>query len=191
MTNKASGQLIRVHAPHLLTKALLLTEDRRFYQHHGIDLVSTLRAFLVNLNARRYAQGGSTITQQLARTLYLHNRKTLWRKAREAFYAVWLELKYSKAQILRMYVSKVYMGQKRSGQPILGFDDAAHWYFKKSLNGCDLAEQAALIAMLKGPGIYGPRSAAGVARRTAVLALMLENGLITKDQFFQASQEEL
>lgn len=174
-----------------LTRTIVLVEDRRFYRHSGIDFVATLRAIIVNLRERRYAQGGSTITQQLARTLYLDTKKNLKRKIKEAFIALWLEFKLSKTEILDLYLSKVYMGQRGNESSIIGFREAALCYFKKDLEDATVVEQAALIAMLKGPNAYHPRSAKGIARRAMILGVMLDNEEINKEEFFKAIGEEL
>src|SRR5580658_7317094 len=103
-----------------LIEALIVTEDKRFFNHFGIDPIAICRAFITNLTEKRRSQGGSTITQQLARTLYLHRRKTFTRKIVEIFIAFYLELKYSKKRILGKYIKEVYMGQYKNGKPIKG-----------------------------------------------------------------------
>lgn len=171
----------------LLFKTIVLTEDHRFYHHFGIDPIAVARAIAVNLHDRKYSQGGSTITQQLARNLYLTPKKTLIRKVKEMFIAFWLELKYTKPQILQMYVDNVYMGN-HDGEKIKGFDKAAVCYFDKSLRHMSVAQIAALVAMLRGPNLYKPTSPIGIARRVLVLGRMLSGGLITYDEFFEASR---
>lgn len=175
-----------------LIKALILTEDRRFYSHFGIDLFSICRAFLVNLQEGRRVQGASTITQQLARTLYLDNRKTIWRKIKEVFIAFWLEYKFkSKEDLLLCYMGQVYMGHNSKGEIMHGFHWASWHYFKKYPQDLDIAEQAAIIAMIKGPNLYKPSSSVGTARRIMILGKMLDSGIITKDEFFEASGRKL
>lgn len=167
-------------------KTLILIEDRRFNFHIGVDPISICRAFLVNINEKRLAQGGSTITQQLARMLYLNNKKTVSRKLKEILIALYLELKYSKKRILSLYSKNVYMGQNSSGKKIIGFAKASESYFGKSINTLTIAEYAALIAMIKGPNTYNPSSDSGIARRVMILGKMLDNGLITREEFFNA-----
>jgi len=168
-------------------KALVLVEDRRFYKHSGIDIISICRAFLINIRERRFVQGGSTITQQLARTLFLDNRKTITRKLKEIAIALFLELGYSKKSILYLYLTNVYMGSK-NGYNINGFMQASMSYFSKTIMDLSITEYAALIAMVKGPNIYKPDSELGIARRIMVLGKMLDNNLITKEEFFEASR---
>lgn len=175
----------------ILTRAIVLIEDHRFYQHFGIDPVAILRAVVVNLTEKRRAQGGSTITQQLARTLFLHNKKTYIRKLKEIMLAFYLEIKYSKKDILKMYMDNVYMGHDTCGCPIRGFDKAADFYFQKALHELSVSEQAALVAMLKGPNIYKPSSNYGTARRVLVLGKLLDKHLIDEDTFFEASRTRL
>lgn len=174
-----------------LSRAIVAVEDHRFFSHWGIDPISIGRAFFVNLNERRRAQGGSTITQQLARTLYLHTRKTFTRKLIEVVLAFYLEIRYSKEHILDMYMDQVYMGHNNRGRPIKGFVKAAQHYFHKTLLELSIAEQAALVAMLKGPNIYRPNTAQGTARRIFVLSMMLNNGIITQEEFFKAARTKL
>jgi membrane peptidoglycan carboxypeptidase len=174
-----------------LTKSLVLVEDRRFLTHWGIDPIAIFRAFLVNLSEGRRAQGASTITQQLARTMYLHNRKTFSRKIAEILIAFYLEISYSKEEILGLYMSSVYMGHYRNGKSIRGFERASQHYFGKSLNDISLAEQAALVAMVKGPNFYRIKSSQGTVRRIMVLGKMLDNNIIDQNQFFEASGERL
>lgn len=172
----------------LLSNIIVLVEDRRFYKHVGIDLVAILRAFLINIREGRYAQGGSTITQQLARTLYLTPKKTILRKIKEIFIALWLEFRYDKGTILRLYTENVYMGQRKDGTEIRGFEAAAWTYFHVALNHTSMTQKAALVAMLRGPNTYRPSSKKGTARQAIVLGMMLEANLIDRDQFFEATE---
>ena len=172
---------------HKFIKTLLLIEDR-FFTHIGVDIVSIVRAIVVNFQEGRFAQGGSTITQQLARTLYLTNKKTITRKIKETLIAFYLELTLSKKRILFIYMKNVYMGQDKKGKRISGFLEAARFYFDKSIRKLSVAEYAALVAMVKGPNIYKPSSAPGTARRIMVLGKMLDKDLITKEEFFEASK---
>lgn len=173
----------------MIPDIIVLIEDHRFWKHRGVDLIATMRALLVNLREKRYAQGGSTITQQLARTLYLSPRKTLLRKLRELMLAFWIELTMSKQQILRLYMSAVYLGHRPNGTPIRGFRQASIHWFNKLPRNLTVAEQASLVAMLKGPNIYHPRSQRGIARTLFVLFRMMDQRLISRDQLVRSFVE--
>lgn len=151
-----------------LQDILILVEDRRFYWHLGIDPIAICRSLLVNLKSGRYAEGASTLTQQLARRIYLTNRKTLIRKLKEVFIAFYLEAKYNKKQILDLYMSSAYMGEG-----IVGFESASLHFFNKQLNEINLMEKIALVGMLKGPNTYGPRSEKGVKRQKLILSMIM------------------
>ena len=120
--------------PDHLIKATLATEDRRFYEHFGIDIAGTFRALLTNAQAGGVRQGGSSITQQLAKNLFLSNERTIERKVKEAFLAVWLESRLTKNEILKLYLDRAYMGGGT-----FGVDGAAHFYFNKSARDVNLA----------------------------------------------------
>ena len=137
----------------LLYKIIILIEDKRFYRHHGIDLFAILRAFFINLRHLSYRQGGSTITQQLARNIYLSSEKTVWRKLKEVFIAVWLEFNLTKAQILKTYVENVYMGHHQ-GKPIIGMENASLCFWGLKLEETNYVQKIILVAMLKGPNKY-------------------------------------
>ena len=146
--------------PDHLIKAVLATEDRSFYRHFGIDVIGTIRAMLTNARAGGVVQGGSTITQQLAKNLFLSNERTLQRKIKEAFLAVWLEWQLSKNEILKLYLDRAYMGAGT-----FGVDAAAQFYFNKSARDVNLAEAAMLAGLFKAPTKYSPdRQSAGGAR---------------------------
>ena len=121
--------------PDHLIKATLATEDRRFYEHFGIDFGGTFRALLTNARAGGVVQGGSSISQQLAKNLFLSNERTIERKVKEAFLAVWLESRLTKNEILKLYLDRAYMGGGT-----FGVDGAAHFYFNKSARDVNLAE---------------------------------------------------
>src|SRR5947209_8432084 len=163
--------------PPYLPRAFVAIEDRRFYRHHGIDPVGLARATLANLIRRGVSQGGSTITQQLAKNLFLTQQRTLWRKMQEAVLAVWLERKFSKAEILELYLNRVYFG---SGA--YGVEAAAQRYFGKPAREVKLAEAAMLAGLVKSPSRLAPRrNPDGAERRAqAVLAAMTELGFITE-----------
>lgn len=161
--------------PHLVA-AVLATEDRRFRQHWGIDPVGLGRALLANAEADSVVQGGSTITQQLAKNLFLTAERTLDRKIREAFLAVWLECQLSKDEILKLYLDRAYMG---SGT--FGVEAASRLYFGKSARDVTLPEAAMLAGLFKAPSRYAPNRApdAAEARAAEVLDRMFDAGWIT------------
>ncbi len=169
--------------PDHLIKAVLATEDRRFYEHFGIDFIGILRAALTNAQAGGVVQGGSTITQQLAKNLFLTNKRTLDRKIKEAFLAQWLESRLTKNEILKLYLDRAYMGGGA-----FGVDAAAHYYFNKSARDVDLPESAMLAGLFKAPTKYSPsvNLPAARARANVVLDRMVELGFMTEGQVFGA-----
>jgi penicillin-binding protein 1A len=182
------GARVSVDAlPPNLPLAVLAVEDRRFYQHGGVDLRGLLRAGLANLRAGRIVQGGSTVTQQLAKNLFLTPERTLKRKIQELLLALWLERKFSKDQILSLYLNRVYLGAGT-----YGVDAAARRYFGKPAAEVNLYEAAQLAGLLKAPSRYNPvRDHDRAARRTAtVLAAMTEAGFTTADEARRALQEK-
>ena len=165
--------------PDYLLKATLATEDRRFYEHFGIDVVGTLRALMSNAQGDRGTQGGSSITQQLAKNLFLSSERTLERKIVEAFLSVWLEWNYSKDQILKLYFDRAYMGGGN-----YGVTAAAEFYFGKRVQDINLAEAAMLAGMFKAPGNYAPHVdlAAARGRANLVLTNLVASGFLTEGQ---------
>ncbi len=161
--------------PDHLIKAILATEDRRFYDHPGIDWRGAVRAMLANLRSGGIAEGGSTITQQLAKNLFLSPEQTYSRKAREALLALWLEGHYSKDEILSLYLNRIYFGAGA-----YGVESAAQTYFGKSARDVSLAEAAMLAGLPKAPSTYAPtQNPQGAQRRAAaVLDNLLEIGEI-------------
>jgi len=174
--------------PGHLIDALLTIEDRRFHEHRGLDFRRIAAAALANLRDGRVVQGGSTITQQLAKNLFLDSRRTLVRKAREAAMALLLETRHSKAEILEAYLNDVYLGQD-GGLGIHGVGRAAEWLFGKDAARLDLAESAMLVGMIRGPNLYSPSRSPVAARqrRNLVLDQMLERGVITDAQHLEAT----
>jgi 1A family penicillin-binding protein len=166
-----------------LTRALLATEDQRFYQHRGFDLVRIGSAALVNLRHGRRAQGGSTITQQLARQSFLTPDKTLHRKLQELILAARIERLYTKDQILELYLNKVYFGDG-----LYGAEAASRGYFGKHASELTVAEAATLAGLVKSPSAYAPTVSMERAtqRRNVVLQAMLENGAIDRDAWKKA-----
>ncbi|MCB1680560.1 MAG: penicillin-binding protein [Alphaproteobacteria bacterium] len=165
--------------PTNLINAVIATEDRRFYSHPGIDLLGISRAMLINLSKGHLVQGGSTITQQLAKNLFLNYDRTLKRKIQEAMLAVWLEWHLSKDQILAAYLNRVYLG---SG--IYGVDAASEIYFGKSVSEINLRESAILAGLLKAPSRYSPLANPDLAleRSDVVLEAMADAGYITQEE---------
>ncbi|MFA5591843.1 MAG: PBP1A family penicillin-binding protein [Micavibrio sp.] len=161
--------------PPYVAQAILATEDRRFYSHFGIDPLGIARAFGVNLSRGGFVQGGSTITQQLAKNLFLSRERTLKRKIQEAMLALWLETKLTKDEILSAYLNRVYLGAGA-----YGVDAAARVYFNKSSKDLTLRESATIAGLLKAPSRYSPSANPSLsAQRTrVVLHAMQEAGYI-------------
>ncbi len=169
--------------PDNLIKATLATEDRRFYDHFGIDVAGTARALITNAQAGGVRQGGSSITQQLAKNLFLSNERTIERKVNEAFLAIWLETRLSKNEILKLYLDRAYMGGGT-----FGVDGAAHFYFNKSVRDVNLAEAAMLAGLFKAPTKFAPHInlPAARARANVVLDNLVDAGFMTEGQVFGA-----
>ena len=165
--------------PDYLIKATLATEDRRFYDHFGVDLWGTARALVSNAQGDSGTQGGSSITQQLAKNLFLSPERTVQRKIKEAFLAVWLESHYSKDEILKMYYDRVYMGAGN-----VGVAAAAQYYFGKPVTDISLAEAAMLSGLYKAPSKYSPTVdlAASRGRANQVLSNLVDAGFMTEGQ---------
>jgi penicillin-binding protein 1A len=159
--------------PDHLIKATLATEDRRFYEHFGIDFPGLFRAMLTNARAGGVVQGGSSISQQLAKNLFLSNERTIERKVKEAFLALWLEVRLPKNEILKLYLDRAYLGGGT-----FGVDAAAQFYFNKSARDVNLAEAAMLAGLFKAP--------AARARANVVLDNLVEAGFMTEGQVFGA-----
>ena len=164
--------------PAHVASAVLSIEDRRFYTHRGIDLPSLVRALVTNLRAGHTVQGGSTITQQLAKNLFLTSDRHFARKLEEVLIAVWLEARLSKNEILELYLNRVYFGAGAHG-----IESAAERYFGKSARNVTLAEAAVLAGLLKAPSKFSPLGNPGLARSRArvVLKRMQEVGAITPE----------
>jgi penicillin-binding protein 1A len=169
--------------PDHLIKAVLATEDRRFYDHFGIDIGGTARALLTTARAGGVVQGGSSLTQQLAKNLFLSNERTLDRKIKEAFLAMWLETHLTKNEILKLYLDRAYMGGGA-----FGVDAAAQYYFNKSARDVDLAEAAMLAGLFKAPTKFSPNVnlPAARARANVVLDNLVDTGMMTEGQVFGA-----
>ncbi len=158
--------------PQVMKDAILSTEDKRYYSHVGIDPIGVARSFQIRAQTGSWRQGGSTITQQLARTVFLNNTKTFGRKVREAVLALALEWKFSKSQILELYLNKVYFGGGA-----YGVDSAARKFFGHSGDQLSLPEAAIIAGLVKAPSHYAPTAdaEAAVGRGQVVLGLMVEN----------------
>ncbi|MBX9829496.1 MAG: PBP1A family penicillin-binding protein [Xanthobacteraceae bacterium] len=169
--------------PDALIKATLATEDRRFYEHFGIDVPGTFRALLTNVRAGGVQQGGSSLSQQLAKNLFLTNERTIERKIKEAFLAIWLESRLTKNEILKLYLDRAYLGGGA-----FGVDAAAQFYFNKSARDVTLSEAAMLAGMFKAPTKYAPHInlPAARARANVVLDNLVEAGFMTEGQVFGA-----
>ena len=162
--------------PPYLHEAVIAIEDRRFYYHFGIDPIGLIRATITNLHSGAVVQGGSTLTQQLAKNLFLKPERTFERKIQEAILAVWLEANLSKKKILELYLNRVYLGAGA-----YGVDAAAHRYFGKSAKDVTLAEAATIAGLLKAPGHYSPLvdPDAAAERTQVVLTAMRDAGFIS------------
>nr|WP_294519909.1 PBP1A family penicillin-binding protein [uncultured Rhodopila sp.] len=165
--------------PPALPAALVAVEDRRFWHHHGIDPVGLLRAAVVNLTAGHVVQGGSTLTQQVAKTLFLTNARTTKRKVQELLLTLWLERHFTKTEILEIYLNRVYLGAGA-----WGMDAAAKTYFNVSARRLTLPQAAVLAGLPRAPSRFNPRvnPAAALARGKEVLTAMVENGDLTAQQ---------
>ena len=182
------GEPLRLsEMPRYLPQAVIATEDRRFYSHFGIDPWGMLRAGVADLRAGHVVQGGSTITQQLAKNLFLTNERTFKRKIQETLLALWLEHKFSKDQILEIYLNRVYLGAGT-----YGVDAASHRYFNKSARNLSLTEAAIIAGLLKAPTRFSPAHDSDLAAERAqqVLANMADAGFITAAQAQEAAASE-
>jgi penicillin-binding protein 1A len=180
---KHSNSVALADFPDHLIKAVLATEDRRFYEHFGIDISGTFRALVTNARAGGVVQGGSSITQQLAKNLFLNNERTIERKVKEAFLALWLETRLTKNEILKLYLDRAYMGGGA-----FGVDAAAQFYFGKSARDVNLAEAAMLAGLFKAPTKFAPHInlPAARARANVVLDNLVDAGFMTEGQVFGA-----
>ncbi len=177
--------------PDSLIKTLVATEDKRFYDHHGVSLYSIGRAIYVNLTTGR-TEGGSTLTQQTVKNLFLTNERSLSRKIREAYMAIILDARYSKERILELYLNEVYFGQAGS-EEIHGFPLASLYYFGRPVNELTLDQQAVLVGMVKGASLYNPwtQPKQVLDRRNVVLKLTEQQGIIDDELYNLLSQRPL
>lgn len=188
----AHSQLSFNDIPPVLAHAITSIEDRRFFDHHGLDVFGVARAVLRNVGDERLGQGGSTITQQLVKNTYLTPERTLRRKYAEAMLAFTIERRLSKDDIFALYCNEVYLGQ-RGVVAVRGVQQAAHIYFNKELKDLTLAEAATIAGMIQGPSRYSParHNEVARARRNTVLGTMVRDGFITLDQAAAAAKEPL
>ncbi len=198
--DSAGNEIANIHAtenrmpvkieqiPENLRNAFVAIEDNRFYEHKGIDPRGLLRAFYTNIIAQEIAEGGSTITQQLAKNAYLTQDRTIKRKIQEIFLALQLEKQYTKQEILELYLNQIYFGQGA-----YGVQAAAKTYFGKNVEDLNLNECALLAGIPKSPNYYSPFNNlnAALARRDTVLDQMVTYGYITHSQAYEAKNSEL
>ena len=172
--------------PEMFLKTLLISEDEDFYKHFGIDISGLMRALIYDLVTFSFSQGGSTITQQLARSLYLSNEKSLIRKFKEMMIAFWLEKKRTKDEILEMYINSIYVGNG-----LYGFETAARYYFGRSLKELSLAEMAVLVGMIRSPENFNPKDNLEKAKEKAltVLKRLLNEGVIPQNRYEEALKD--
>ena len=178
--------------PPVVVQAITSIEDRRFFDHHGLDVFGVARALLRNAGDERIGQGGSTITQQLVKNTYLTPERTLRRKYAEAMLAFTLEQRLSKEDIFALYCSEIYLGQ-RGVVAVRGVEQAAHIYFGKDVKDLTLGEAAMIAGMIQGPSRYSPvrHNDAARARRNTVLGAMVRDGFISLEQAGLTAKEAL
>ncbi|MCG9745286.1 penicillin-binding protein 1B [Shewanella sp. Isolate8] len=178
--------------PQAIVDALILVEDRSFYEHHGVNPFAIIRAAMVNISAGRTVQGGSTLTQQLAKNFFLSSERSIIRKLREALMAIIIDFRYDKDEILEAYLNEVYMGQDKS-RAVHGMGLASQFYFGRPIAELTLPQQAFLVAAIKGPSYYNPWRYPERAqeRRDLVLRLLMESGQLPVAQYKAAVESPL
>ncbi len=172
-----------LQVPQHLLYAVLAAEDKRFYQHHGVDPRGIVRALYTNIRHQEIRQGGSTITQQLAKCYFLTPKRTVSRKLKELFMSLIIEIMYEKNEILEIYLNEIYLGQKGSVS-INGVAEASRFYFGKSVSELSLADAATLAGLIKAPNYYSPYVDEESSRvhRDAVLGIMRKSGWISEEE---------
>ena len=178
--------------PHLLKAGLVAVEDKNFYQHHGVAPLSIIRALIANVSAGRTVQGGSTLTQQLVKNLFLTREQSYTRKLKEAAMALVIDARYSKDEILKAYINEVFLGQN-GAVAVHGFGLGSHYFFNKPLKELEIEEIATLIGLVKGPSFYDPKRHGErmTERRDLVLRMLFEANEISRDQFELALKKPL
>jgi penicillin-binding protein 1B len=176
----------------LLLQAIIAVEDQRFYEHHGVDPVGLIRAVVVNVRSGTVRQGGSTLTQQLMKNMFLSSARIWERKVRETLMALIVEYRFSKSEILERYINEIYLGQK-GAQEIHGVSEASEFYFSKLPHELSVDEIAMLAGLISGPNKFSPFRNPDLAarRRTSALISMLKQNVITPAQFETAVQAPL
>lgn len=184
-TNLTKYKIKTSHLPENISKSLLSIEDRRFFYHVGFDPIAIFRSTLVNVKHKKYIQGGSTITQQLAKNLFLTSEKTMKRKIKELIYSIKLEFSNSKVQILELYMDNIYFGQG-----CYGISEASMYYFDKTPTQLTLGEAAFLAAIPQAPSKYSQKENFPLTKKRQLLILqsMYDNHLISS---FQLDIEKL
>jgi penicillin-binding protein 1B len=178
--------------PRHLLDAVLVVEDRRFREHHGLDVRRLGGALVANVRARRVRQGGSTITQQLVKNVFLTHERSVVRKLREAWLALRVERAHTKDEILEAYLNTIYLGQ-RGAVSVVGVEAAARHYFGHSARTLGLGESALLAGMIRGPGFYSPftHPERALERRNRVLAMLAKRGLVSAEDAEAAAKRPL
>lgn len=172
--------------PPRMIKAVLATEDARFFDHFGVDVIGTLRAIIHNARTEQGMQGGSSLTQQVAKNLFLSPERTIRRKVHEAFLSLWIEARLSKQEILKLYLDRSYLGGGN-----YGVEAASQYYFGKSVRDVTLPEAAMLAGLFKAPTKYAPHAnlEAARARANTVLWRMMDAGFITQGEMLEARRQ--
>jgi len=178
--------------PERLIKTLIAVEDRSFYSHFGINPLAIIRALLINIKSGETRQGGSTLTQQLVKNLFLSSERSYWRKLNEAIMALLLEFHYDKKSILQAYINEVYLGQNKSAS-IHGFELGSQFYFNKPIKQLTTEQGALLIGLIKGPSYYNPRrnKQRAIDRRNLVLDVMYEQQVISQLHYEKSIKQPL
>jgi len=184
-SGREDRMLVKINdVPPILTQALVAVEDKDFYQHFGVAPLSILRALMANISAGRTVQGGSTLTQQLIKNLFLTREKSLVRKIKEAMMALIIELRYSKDVIIEAYLNEVFLGQN-GDTGVYGFGLASYFYYNRPLNELSIDEIATLVGIIKGPSYYNPRkhNERALERRNIVLRSMFESNQLSPNEY--------
>jgi penicillin-binding protein 1B len=184
-SGREDRMLVQINdVPPILIQALVAVEDKDFYQHVGVAPLSILRALMANIAAGRTVQGGSTLTQQLVKNLFLTREKSLLRKAKEAIMALIIEFRYSKDVIIEAYLNEVFLGQN-GDTGVYGFGLASYFYYDRPLNELSIDEIATLVGIIKGPSYYNPRKYVQrvTERRNIVLRSMFESNYLSPSEY--------